>query len=54
VKEVYLASGDSSTTRNKRDILRDKRKMDLRSLCENFENMTPVGYLNAVVGLVDH
>jgi hypothetical protein len=54
VKEAYLATGGSSTTRHKRDVLRDKQKMDLRSLCENFENMTPVGYLNAVVGLVDH
>jgi hypothetical protein len=54
VKEAYLATGGSSTTRHKRDVLRDKQKMDLRSLCENFENMNPVGYLNAVVGLVDH
>ncbi len=53
VKEAYLATG-GSTTRHKRDALKDKQKMDLRSLCENFENMTPVGYLNAVVGLVEH
>jgi hypothetical protein len=54
VKEAYLATGGSSTTRNKKEALRDKRKMDLRSLCENFKNMTPVGYWNAVVGLVEH
>jgi hypothetical protein len=53
VKEAYLTTGGSST-RPKRDALRDKRKMDLHSLCENFENMTPVGYLNPVVGLVEH
>jgi hypothetical protein len=52
-KEAYLATG-GSYTRPKRDALRDKRKMDLHSLCENFENMTPVGYLNPVVGLVGH
>jgi hypothetical protein len=54
VKEAYLATGGSSTRNKSRDALRDKRKMDLRSLCENFENMTPVGYLNAMVGLVEH
>ena len=54
VKEAYLATGGSSTRNKSRDAIRDKRNKDLRSLCENFENMTPVGYLNAVVGLVEH
>jgi hypothetical protein len=54
VKEAYLATGGFSTTRNKRDIHRDKQKMDLHSLCEDFENTIHVGYLNAMVVLVDH
>jgi hypothetical protein len=34
-------------------ITKDKRGADLCSLCKNLENMSPLEYLNAIVGLVD-
>jgi hypothetical protein len=48
---MYLATGGSSTKNKGRDAQRNKRKLDLRLLRENFRSMTPVVYLNAVVGL---
>jgi hypothetical protein len=48
---MYLATGGPSTKNKGRDAQRNKRKLDLRLLRENFRNMTPVVYLNAVVGL---